>query len=179
MSRYKLLRDSIQTGDIGSFKGLGLTSRIIRIFSAYSHVAMFVWVTFHKERRLMFAHAVYPTGVVYVNASHIINAYKGEVRLHRKTPAIRQDLPLDYPGMLADFMAKNSGLSYDRGGVLKKIPIAFISRMFKNSADAYYCSEIIAASDRHFGLTDTERLRPDEVINQYPQIYVSRGLALN
>ena len=164
---YKKLRPGIQTGDMLAFRGKGFFSRAIQLRSHYSHVAMLVWVTFYTERRLMIAHAVYPTGVVYVNASEYIKRYQGQIDLYTANHEWFEETASNYQGQIADFMAVNSGYGYDMGGVFK-----FVLPFFKNSASAYFCSEVARASVKSLGFDVKVRVTPEEAVQ--PPLYVKR-----
>lgn len=161
MLTYQNQRNQIISGDAIAFKGKGMLSRAIQRVSKspYSHVALLIWVKFHEEQRLMLAHAVFPSGVVFVHASRYLQHYKGDADLlfadHRR---LEKEVP-DYQGRLADFAALQAGRKYGTSGVL-----SFILPFSKDKASEFFCSKLLAAAWQNIGqMTDTD-LRPDQIV---------------
>jgi len=168
MSTYYKFRPDIKNGDMAAFKGKGLFSKAIKWWtkSDYSHVAMFIWLEIGGEDRLMIAHAVYPTGVVFMWASQYFSRYKGDIDLYFADHIrLRQEVPV-YQRKLAKFMGEQSGRGYDDSGVK-----GFVLKFFKQRASNYYCSELVASAWEELKQASTSDLSPG-AIAMHP-IYLS------
>lgn len=161
LQRYVDVRSTIQTGDAMAFRARGPWARLIEVRSYYSHVALLLWVQFFEQRRLMLAHAMYPTGVALLHASTYLAQADGRVDLYRADHArLAREQPT-YQGQLADFCAQAAGVPYDTSGVL-----GFALRWFRQSASRYYCSELIAAAWQSLGQLAHTAYTPQALVEQ-------------
>lgn len=133
---YKAVRDRFQTGDCVLTKGNGLISRIIRLWTEYSHAYIVVRPERYKglEDRVFMLEAM-QTGVRMVLLSDILKKYRGRIDLFKpagKTPEIEKEIVIN------SFVAAASQIKYDFGGLF-----ANVLRRTSVTIDSYFCSELV------------------------------------
>lgn len=158
--QYGELRESVKTGDAAFFSGTGLGSQLIkwRTKGPWTHVATFIWVTFHQEKRLMLAHANYPEGVTMVHASNYFSLYQGKISLARVNHTLAETQTPHHETKLADYLAQQTGRAYDVKGVLK-----FVLPWNKEAASRWFCSELFIAGWNSLGFTFDKGIHPNKL----------------
>ena len=117
----------------------------------------------------MLAHAVYPAGVVFVHASTYLQNYRGRADIyHADHNALWQSDP-EYAGRFADYLALQAGRRYDINGVLR-----FVLPFMKNSASAFFCSELAASVYRNIGLMEETAISPGKFVSH--ELFIKKVL---
>lgn len=162
MNTYNQIRSSIRTGDAAFFQGKGLGSSLISWWTRgpYTHVAMFLWVRFCDEDRLMIAHANYPEGVTLVHASQYFSSYNGKVSWASVDHSAAELFAPNHEKRLADWIAQQSGRKYDLNGVLHFV----LPFLWKESASRWFCSELFAEDWRSLGFDISKEVSPNQLV---------------
>ena len=165
LTRYQAHRASIRSGDAIALRGRGVLSRLIEIRSYYSHAAMCLWLRAGHEDRLFIAHAIYPTGLCFVQASTYLASYDGDADLCLADHGRMAAKHPGYQDMLVDWMVQHSAAPYDAGGVL-----GFVLPWSRQRANAYYCSEAISSAWQAVGAVTPTDMTPEQVVA--PPLYL-------
>jgi uncharacterized protein YycO len=142
---YASVRREFDLGDVLLFRGRGLASQAIRLFtrSPYSHVGL----VFPYEGRVFCLEAV-GVGVRLIMMSEVMRRYHGGIdyyEVHRAAAKQRH-------GAIA-FCFNQLGKLYDRPGIVRfLIAILFNRRPAVREDQAWFCSELVAAAYRAQGL---------------------------
>ena len=155
MIPYEVMRPSLRTGDIVLWKGNGLLSRAIRIWSKYSHASLVVRFDPSAD------------GAILGEQVFLIEALEGGLEFRRMSSRIR-----GYDGdvhVLQPFMPDHSrlavfnfafsrladGVGYDYGGL-----IANIFGRVSSDARRYFCSEFAYAALAQCGVVEKREKAP-------------------
>jgi len=135
-NNYQGIRDSLKTGDCILTKGTGIISRLIRLFTEYSHAYIVVRPERYKELNdRVFLLEAQATGVRFVLLSNIVQSYKGQIDIFQPkglTDEMRNSIVLDA------MIAGASQIKYNFGGLF-----ANLFGRTSTSLKKYFCSELV------------------------------------
>lgn len=152
--RYRDLRPWIDTGDIILWKGNSVISRLIRLFSVYSHASLVVRMNDFVGDKVCTIEAEWPR-MNPARLSDELRMYNGRAYLYKTTidGAQREDMKSFAMQKLFE------GIQYDVGGVLLNL-LGIVSL----NAAKYYCSEFVTDCYCHVHALDTTiALRPGDI----------------
>lgn len=135
-NKYQYIRDNLKTGDCILTKGNGIVSRMIRLFTDYSHCYMVVRPNKYKELNdRVFLLEAYATGVRFVLLSNVVQTYNGQVDIFKPnhiTNEMRDKITVD------SLITSASTIRYNFRGLFANI----LGRA-SVSFEQYFCSELI------------------------------------
>jgi uncharacterized protein YycO len=142
---YAGARGDFRVGDVLLFRGRGLASQAIRLFtrSPYSHVGL----VFRYQGRVYCFEAV-GVGVRLILMSEVMRRYHGGIDYYEVGGAA----PEQRDGVIA-FCFQQLGKLYDRPGIVRFLgAILFDHKPAVRQDQAWFCSELVAAAYRAHGL---------------------------
>jgi uncharacterized protein YycO len=142
---YGGARGDFRVGDVLLFRGRGLASQVIRLFtrSPYSHVGL----VFLYQGRVYCLEAV-GVGVRLILMSEVMRRYHGGIDYYQ----VARAAPEQRDGVIA-FCFQQLGKLYDRPGIVRFLVAILFNRKPAVRADqAWFCSELVAAAYRAHGL---------------------------
>jgi uncharacterized protein YycO len=143
---YGSVRRDFHLGDVLLFRGRGLASQAIRIFthSPYSHVGL----VFLYQGRVYCVEAV-GVGVRLILMSEVMRRYHGGIDYYEVPGAVSEQRN----GAIS-FCFQQLGKLYDRPGIFRLVVAVVLNRMPAVREDqAWFCSELVAAAYRSQGLS--------------------------
>jgi uncharacterized protein YycO len=142
---YASARRDLRLGDVLLFRGSGLSSQLIRLFthSPYSHVGL----VFPYQGRVYCFEAV-GVGVRLILMSEVMRRYHGGIDYYE----VPRAAPEQRTGAIS-FCFQQLGKIYDRLGILRLVVAILLNRKPAVRDDqAWFCSELVAAAYRSQGL---------------------------
>jgi hypothetical protein len=157
LKNYFAIRPFINSGDCILWKGRGLISRLIRLWSEYSHASLVLKLEeFEGLKNRRFLLEALPSGIELRLLSERLKDYKGEAYWMQLDLTSRDEKRKN----IVEWALKQVGKKYDFGSLLKNA----ISRV---NADGrkYFCSEFVYMAYKYVGLVGEEKApRPGDIV---------------
>ncbi len=157
LKKYYSIRQFMSSGDCILWKGKGIVSRLIRLYSKYSHASLVLRLTEFeglKDRRFLLE--ALPSGIELRLLSERLKQYDGEA-YWMKLKLDRED---EKRTKIAEWGLKQVGKGYDYGSLFK-------NAVSKVNADGrrYFCSEYVYMAYREVGLVEEQKApRPGDIV---------------
>ena len=137
--KYHEIRKELVTGDIILWRGKSLISRIIELFTLYSHASLVVRMDMAQLKDRLFVIESLPEGLSIRLLSKKINNYHGKSYLFQPTFVHLEGKEMQDKILEWAFNKLARGISYDFKGL-----IANIFGRVHPDAKQYFCSEFVA-----------------------------------
>ena len=141
-SGYTRYRPQMQSGDLVSFSGQGIVSKLIqwRTGSIFSHVGMvIVDDRLDGDERVLLLHSTFKTGVVHLPVSTFLSSFQGKAYWHPLDHGWAAQMNPDYKLDLLRQAVRLLGRTYDLRGAAR-----FALPFIEQTTMAYFCSELSA-----------------------------------
>ncbi|MFW6377625.1 MAG: hypothetical protein ACOCZ5_03160 [bacterium] len=135
-NKYQYIRENLKTGDCILTKGNGIISRIIRLFTEYSHAYIVVRPQKYKELEdRVFLLEAQATGVRFVLLSNLVQTYNGQIDIF-KPRHMRKEMRDKIT--IEAIISSASTIKYNFKGLFANL----LGRT-STSLEQFFCSELV------------------------------------